>query len=149
MLCTAGAFLRVSHEESMPARVVGADYLQGPVGDGFGVCLEQAAPHVLGFVALEEHDLCSRTAAHAMDLVTELGSATVSASGGELVEVPVGVLDELADLVERVVGRVDAGEWSICPCGEPHEQEEVDRRVVVAMNQDAAIARDLRATADQ
>jgi hypothetical protein len=84
-----------------------------------------------------------------MDLVTELGSATVSSSGGELVEVPVGVLDELADLVQRVVGRVEAGEWSICPCGEPHEQEDVDRQVVVVMNQDADIARELRAKAGQ
>lgn len=100
-----------------------------------------------GKYAAANHD--SRTAAHAMDLVTELGSATVSASGGELVEVPVGVLDELADLVERVVGRVDVGEWSICPCGELHEQEEVDRQVVVAMSQDAAIARELLAKADQ
>ncbi|MFF3690002.1 hypothetical protein [Streptomyces sp. NPDC002187] len=100
-----------------------------------------------GKYAAANHD--NRTAAHAMDLVTELGSATVSASGGELVEVPVGVLDELADLVQRVVGRVDAGAWSICPCGEPHEQDEVDRRVVVAMSQDAAIARELQAKADQ
>ncbi|GAA3299545.1 hypothetical protein [Streptomyces cinereospinus] len=91
----------------------------------------------------------SRAAAHVMDLVTELGSAMVSARGGELVAVPVGVLDELAELVERVVGRVDAGEWSICPCGEPHEQEEVDRRVVIAMSQDAAIVRELQTKADQ
>jgi hypothetical protein len=62
-----------------------------------------------------------RSAAHAMDLVTELGSATVSASGGDLVDVPVGVLNELADLVERVAGRIDTGEWSICPCGVPLE----------------------------
>lgn len=100
-----------------------------------------------GKYAAANHD--SRAAAHAMDLVTELGSATVSASGAELVEVSVGVLDELADLVERVVGRVEVGEWSICPCGELHEQDEVDRRAVVAMTQDAGIARDLRAKADQ
>ncbi|UIX32054.1 hypothetical protein [Streptomyces sp. GQFP] len=91
----------------------------------------------------------SRSAAHVMDLVTELGSATVSASGSELVEVPVGVLDELADLIERVLGRVDSGHWSICPCGVPHEQEDLDRLVLVAMSQDVGITRGLRAKADQ
>ncbi|TJZ99666.1 hypothetical protein [Actinacidiphila oryziradicis] len=90
-----------------------------------------------------------RSAAHAMDLVTELGSATVSASGGDLVDVPVGVLDELADLVERVAGQVDTGHWNICPCGVPHEQEDVDRQVVHAMSDDVMIARELRTKADQ
>jgi hypothetical protein len=59
------------------------------------------------------------------------------------------VLDELADLVERVAGWVDTGQWSICPCGVPHEQENVDHQVVVAMSQDAVIARDLRDKADR
>lgn len=81
--------------------------------------------------------------------MTELGSATVSASGGDLVEVPVGVLDELADLVERVAGRVDAGQWRVGPCGVPHEQEDVDRQVVRAVSDDVMIARELRTKAAQ
>ncbi len=57
VLCAAGAFIRVSHEESLPSRWIGADHLQTPFTDDSGVRLEQAAPRVLGFAALERHDL--------------------------------------------------------------------------------------------
>jgi hypothetical protein len=89
-----------------------------------------------------------RTAAHAMDLVTELGGALAADPTGEETEVPAGLLDELAQLVESVAGKVEAEGWSICPCGEPHEQDEVDGKVAAAMRGDAAVARELSTQAD-
>lgn len=50
-----------------------------------------------------------------MDLATELGAALAADRVGEETEVPVGLLDELAQVVE-------SEGWSICLCGEVHEQ---------------------------
>jgi hypothetical protein len=89
-----------------------------------------------------------RTAAQAMDLATELGAALAADRTGEETEVPVGLLDELAQLVESVAGKVESEGWSICPCGEVHEQDQVDVKVVPVMRIDAALARQLRSRAD-
>jgi hypothetical protein len=89
-----------------------------------------------------------RTAAQAMDLATELGAALAADRTCEETEVPVGLLDELAQLVESVAGKVEAEGWSICPCGEVHEQEEVDVKVVPVMRGDVALGHRLRSRAD-
>ena len=90
-----------------------------------------------------------RTAAQAMDLATELGAALAVDRAGEETGIPVGLLHELAQLVESVAGKVESEGWSVCPCGEPHEQDEVDDKVAGVMRGDAALARELRAQADQ
>jgi hypothetical protein len=85
-----------------------------------------------------------RVAEQAMDLATELGNAIrIGGEAGEG-EVPVGALDELADLAERSATRIEEGEWSICPCGEQHEQDELDAKVAAVWRRDAALARELR-----
>lgn len=89
-----------------------------------------------------------RAAAQAMDLATELGAALAADRVGGETEVPVGLLDELAQVVESVAGKVETEGWSICPCGHVHEQEDVDVKVVPVMRTDAALARQLRARAD-
>jgi hypothetical protein len=89
-----------------------------------------------------------RTAAQAMDLATELGAALAADRVGEETEVPVGLLDELAQVVESVAGKIESEGWSICPCGKAHEQDEVDVEVVPVMRTDAGLARQLRARAD-
>ena len=89
-----------------------------------------------------------RAAAQAMDLATELGAALAADRVGEETEVPVGLLDELAQVVESVAGKIESEGWSICPCGEVHEQDEVDVEVVPVMRTDAGLARQLRARAD-
>jgi hypothetical protein len=82
-------------------------------------------------------------AAHLLDLATELGVALVRDHADGVVEVPVGVLDELAGLVDTVAGRVESEGWSICPCGERHEQAEVDEGVIEVMRRHADLARRL------
>ncbi|MFE2426992.1 hypothetical protein ACFXJ5_09595 [Streptomyces sp. NPDC059373] len=90
-----------------------------------------------------------RTAAQAMDLATELGAALAADRAGEETGIPVGLLDELAQLVESVAERVESEGWSICPCGEQHEQDEVDDKVAGVMRGDAALARELHTQADR
>jgi hypothetical protein len=85
-----------------------------------------------------------RTAAHAMDLATEIGSALSSGSSDGLADVSRGLLDELAQLVETVAERVECNSWSVCPCGEPHEQGDIGEKVVFVMRADAVLARSLR-----
>ncbi|MFF4520430.1 hypothetical protein [Streptomyces bluensis] len=89
-----------------------------------------------------------RAAAQAMDLATELGAALAADRVGEETEVPLGLLDELAQVVESVAGKIESEGWSICPCGEVHEQDEVDVEVVPVMRMDVEFARRLRARAD-
>jgi hypothetical protein len=90
-----------------------------------------------------------RTAAQSMDLATELGAALAEEQPGAETVVPVGLLDELAQVVESVAGKVESEGWSICPCGEVHEQDEVDVKVVPVMRGDAALARRLRSRAEE
>jgi hypothetical protein len=82
-------------------------------------------------------------AAHLLDLATEIGAALVkSHTCGS--EIPVGVLDELAGLVNTVADHVEADGWSVCPCGDDHGQHEVDAGTVPVMRHHAALARGLR-----
>lgn len=90
-----------------------------------------------------------RTAAQSMDLATELGAALAADRACEETEVPVGLLDELAQMIESVAGKVESEGWSICPCGEVHEQDDVDGKVVPVMRADAGLARQLRSQADR
>lgn len=82
-----------------------------------------------------------RTAAHALDLGTEIGAALSSAGTGETAETPVGVLTELAGITETVAVRVERDGWSICPCGEQHDQDEVDAGMPAVLRADAVLAR--------
>jgi hypothetical protein len=82
-----------------------------------------------------------RTAAHALDLATELGAALSDAGTGDEAGTPVGVLSELAAITETVAVRVERGGWSICPCGEQHGQDDADAGMPATLRADAALAR--------
>ncbi|MER5356888.1 hypothetical protein [Streptomyces sp. NPDC002785] len=84
-----------------------------------------------------------RTASHVLDLATEIGAALTVVGGGDGIEaeVPVGGLTELADVTEFVALRVERDGWSICPCGEEHDQAETDAGMPVTLRADAALAR--------
>lgn len=83
-------------------------------------------------------------AAHLLDLATEVGAALVKRHTEGAANVEVGVLDELAGLVDKVADQVESGEWSICPCGEEHGQSETDAGTVPVMRYHADLARQLR-----
>ncbi|MDO0912968.1 hypothetical protein QQM39_19575 [Streptomyces sp. DT2A-34] len=82
--------------------------------------------------------------AHLLDLATELGAALVQNHADGAAEISVGVLDELAELVDTVADQVETGGWSICPCDEDHGQHVVDVGTVPVMRRHAAMARGLR-----
>ncbi|MFC7308372.1 hypothetical protein ACFQVC_29640 [Streptomyces monticola] len=63
--------------------------------------------------------------AHLLDLATELGAALVKRYAEGAAEIPVGVLDEVAALVDTTADRIESEEWSLCPCGEEHGQREM------------------------
>ncbi|WP_331727150.1 hypothetical protein OG871_39500 (plasmid) [Kitasatospora sp. NBC_00374] len=90
----------------------------------------------------------SRTVQHATDLVFEIGLAIGADSASDSAGLPVGLLDEAADLIEQVAGHVEADGWSVCPCGEDHGQGATDARVVDVMRGDAELFRKIRAKAD-
>jgi hypothetical protein len=81
-----------------------------------------------------------RTASHALVLATEIGAALVVADAGEA-ELPVGILAELADIAETVALRVERDGWTICPCGEQHDRDEVGAGMPATLRSDAALAR--------
>jgi hypothetical protein len=83
-------------------------------------------------------------AAHLRDLATEIGAALVQNHAGGAVEISVGVLDELAELVDTVADQVETSGWSICPCDEDHGQHTVDVGTVQVMRHHAALARGFR-----
>jgi len=72
------------------------------------------------------------------------GAALVKRHREGAAGVEVGVLDELAGLVDEVAGRVESGDWSICPCGEEHGQTETDSGAVPVLRYHADLARRLR-----
>ncbi|WP_159012359.1 hypothetical protein [Streptomyces sp. NRRL F-5123] len=82
-----------------------------------------------------------RSADQALDLVSEVGAALSGAGAGDEPSLPGGVLSELADITETVALRVQRDGLSICPCGEQHEQSEVDAGTPVSLRADAALAR--------
>jgi hypothetical protein len=81
-----------------------------------------------------------RIADQTLDLATEIGAALSSTTAGADPEVPVGVLSELAVIVETVARRVEGEGWSICPCGEEHDQNEVVAGMPATLRADAALA---------
>jgi hypothetical protein len=81
-----------------------------------------------------------RTASHALDLATEIGAALTAADAGEA-DLPVHLLAELANIAETVAQRVEGEGWSICPCGEQHDQHDVDAGMPTTLRADAALAR--------
>ncbi|MEV0783484.1 hypothetical protein AB0I52_10990 [Streptomyces sp. NPDC050423] len=50
-------------------------------------------------------------------------------------------MTELADVTETVALRVERDGWSICPCGEEHDQAETDAGMPATLRADAALAR--------
>jgi hypothetical protein len=82
-----------------------------------------------------------RLADQALDLATEIGAALSDTAAGDEPGVQVGTLTELVDVTEAVSLRVEREGWSICPCGEQHDQCEVDAGMPAALRADAALAR--------
>ncbi|MFC8350318.1 hypothetical protein [Streptomyces sp. NPDC057280] len=82
--------------------------------------------------------------AHLLDLATEIGAALVKNHADGAAEISVGVLDELAELVDTVADHVETSGWSICPCGDDHDQRRVDICTVRVMRHHAALARGMR-----
>jgi len=87
----------------------------------------------------------SRIVQHALDLVFELGVAIGDDVDSDTVAIAVGVLDEAAQIIERVADRIETSGWSLCPCGEDHGQVSVDAKVPEALRADAELARRMRA----
>ncbi|GHC74099.1 hypothetical protein RFN57_25475 [Streptomyces violaceochromogenes] len=83
-------------------------------------------------------------AAHLLDLATEIGAALVKRRAVGAAEISMGVLDELSELVDAVADHIETDGWSVCPCGEDHEQSEVDADTVPVLRHQAALARGLR-----
>jgi hypothetical protein len=80
------------------------------------------------------------SAEHLLDLATEIGVALSGVGSAGAAALEVGLLDELAQLLKGISGRIEGAGWSICPCGEDHGQREVDREVVAVMRSDAESA---------
>jgi hypothetical protein len=89
-----------------------------------------------------------RIADHALDLITELGAAATADLDSLDMRVAVGVLDEAADILDRVATRIEGGDWSLCQCGEDCDQRGLDTKVAATMRGDADFARRLRARVD-
>lgn len=82
-------------------------------------------------------------AAHLLDLATEIGAALVHRHSDDAADLPVGVLDELAHLVDAVAACVESGDWSICPCGRDHGQRDTDTGTTSILRHHAALTHGL------
>ncbi|MEU5417862.1 hypothetical protein [Streptomyces sp. NPDC020667] len=91
----------------------------------------------------------TRTVQHAVDLIFEIGLAIGADRQDDTAGLPLGLLDEAAEIIERVAGRIETSGWSICPCGEDHGQNKADARVPDVLRGDADLVRKIRAKADQ
>lgn len=90
----------------------------------------------------------SRTVHHATDLIFEIGLAIGADSASDSAGLPIGLLDEAADIIEQVAGHIETDGWSVCPCGEDHGQAEADARVPEVMRGDAELIRKIRSKGD-
>jgi hypothetical protein len=90
----------------------------------------------------------SRTVEHAADLIFEIGLALSVDSKIDDAGLPIGLLDEAAEIIERVADHIDNNGWSICLCDEEHGQSEADQRVPDVMHGDVELIRKIRAQAD-
>ncbi|MFZ4284606.1 hypothetical protein [Streptomyces rhizosphaericola] len=90
----------------------------------------------------------SRTVQHATDLIFEIGLAIGADSASDSAGVPLGLLDEAADIIEQVAARIETDGWSVCPCGEEHGQSAADIKVPGVMRGDAELIRKIRAKGD-
>ncbi|MFE7454738.1 hypothetical protein [Streptomyces griseus] len=90
----------------------------------------------------------SRTVQHATDLIFEIGLAIGADSASDSAGVPLGLLDEAADVIEQVAARIETDGWSMCPCGEEHGQSAADIKVPGVMRGDAELIRKIRAMGD-
>ncbi|WP_406300976.1 hypothetical protein OG948_59860 (plasmid) [Embleya sp. NBC_00888] len=90
----------------------------------------------------------SRTVQHAADLAFELGVAVGADPDRDRVDIPVGVLDEAADILDHVADRIESHGWSLCPCGDKHGQARIDAQVLDALRGDADLVRTTRAGVD-
>ncbi|WP_331765368.1 hypothetical protein OG747_52940 (plasmid) [Streptomyces sp. NBC_01384] len=90
-----------------------------------------------------------RTVQHAVDLIFEIGLAIGVESESDAAGLPLGLLDEAAEIIERVADRIESNGWSVCPCGEEYGQGEADTKVPDVLRSDADLVRKIRAKADQ
>ena len=88
----------------------------------------------------------SETAVHAVDLLSELGSGISSAALPARISTERGVLAEAAQILDRSAEAFEAGDWSTCPCGQPHGQQEVDKDLPKVFRADAELARQMLLT---
>ncbi|MEZ0092517.1 hypothetical protein [Streptacidiphilus sp. EB129] len=90
----------------------------------------------------------TRSVQHALDLISELGMAVNADRDSDCMQVPVGLLDEAAEITDRAAQRIEADGWSSCPCGEDHGQRDLDAKVAAAFREDALRMRHLRDAGD-
>jgi hypothetical protein len=80
---------------------------------------------------------------HTADLVTEIGAGVTDAASSGNVVIPCGVLSETAQILDQVAEQFHGGIWSTCPCGEDHDQNQLDSLMPTALKADAEMARQL------
>lgn len=83
-----------------------------------------------------------RAAIHISDLLTEIGSAMFEAGpDAKAIAADEGVFNETCSLLTAVARHIDDDDWSVCPCGEDHNQHELDAKVPQVLRMDAELAR--------
>ncbi|MFI6112739.1 hypothetical protein [Kitasatospora sp. NPDC051164] len=87
----------------------------------------------------------SRTVQHAGDLLFEIALAIGADPDSESADLPVGVLDETASILEHVAQHIEASGWSVCPCSEDHGQRGLDAKIPATLRGDADLVRRIRA----
>jgi hypothetical protein len=84
----------------------------------------------------------NRTVDHISDLLTEIGSAMYTGGpDAQAIAVDEGVFNETCDLLRAVARHIDDDGWSICPCGQDHDQSQTDTKVPQVLRMDAELAR--------
>lgn len=83
------------------------------------------------------NNLDVHTAQAAMDLLTEIGAASVDDPDSAHITIPRRVLTEAAEVVDHVASHVESGAWSGCGQGT------LDAEAVMSLRSDASLARQL------